>query len=364
MSRALTSPQKDLDRWLGYQLVDRPNPPDHPDYTTLLGGQQPLMSIRECLESLINQSEWSFDIQKALDDLGVYFHLPKDWWKNREGIEFWHFKPIAATFADSWIYRQWLHLKSPDAAKQFDQFFAQSVMHPEWPKAVDSMTFYHYPEVSGNGFEVLFNSGKPFFPGQSDDSLWRASYRSKLGKELRSREMKAFDWLQKLFTSHESEKAKILEEGLNHISFATIRQDRRFFVMLGRALSMPYTPPKKLSLEQIQKQPISKSKKEITNRQWCRRIWVSRGLWLFPSHILQRNPFSLHPTTISELTGKHYPGGKRQPKNDELYLCKDRWFNEWQDEKSSISLTSKGKKMLPEFSSSGFYWSIVSADFD
>ncbi|MDC0322993.1 hypothetical protein OAL33_00250 [Akkermansiaceae bacterium] len=364
MSKALSTKRKVINRWLGAQLIDRPNPANHPDYTAILGGQGPLKSIRELLETIINKSEWSWEIGQALDQLGFYFHLPESWWKDRVGMGTWLLNPIAAAFADAWIYRQWLHFESPQTAQQFAEFFAKSVMHPEWVAAVDSMWVEHYPLVGGNLYQTIPHAGDLMYSDQLKGTPWYPNYLQKIGKELIRRSFEAEQWLRDVFTSSDQEKPQKLEIGLSHISLAAMKGDTTFFIGLGKALSENFEPHKTLSLEQIQNQPTSKSRKGITIRQWCRRVWISRGLWLLPPHLLQQPPFSLSQATISELTGKRYRDNKRLPQNDELYRAKSHWFNEWRDDNTSISLNAEGKKLLPQFAETGLPWSIVSADFE
>jgi hypothetical protein len=364
MSKALSCTEREINLWLGMQLIDRPNPANHPDYTTVLGGRGPLKSIRELLETIINHSEWSWEIEQSLDQLGIYFHLPESWWKNREQMGTWLLNPIAAAFADAWIYRQWLHVKSSQAADRFADFFAKSVMHPEWVAALDSMWVKHYPLVGGNLYQTIPHAWNLMDPDKLKGTPWYPNNRQKMEKELIRRAHDAGNWLKEIFTSKEQEKAQKLESGLSHISFAAMKGDTTFFIGLGKALSETFEPPENLSLEQIQKQPTSKSPNAITTRPWGRRIWISRGLWLLPPHLLQYPPFSLSPATIGELTGKCYRDKKRLPQNDELYRAKSSWFNEWRDENASISLTLEGKKLLPQFAKTGLPWSIVSADFE
>lgn len=361
MSKALSSSKLKINQWLGMQLSDLPGPANQPDYTAVLSRISPLKSFRELLETIINRSGLSLEMGRALDQLGIYFDLPEFWWPNR-GLGDLHWDSIAAAFADAWIYLQWLRLNSPQTADQFANFFAQSVMHPEWVKAVGSM-WHHYPLVGGNLHETI-----PFQDLMSPDRFkgtpWYPRTTQKMGPELTLRAHKAANWLWEIFTSKEQEKAQKLESGLSHISLAAMKGDTEFFIKLGEALSKTFDPPENLSLEQIQKQPTSKGPKATTNRIWCRRIWISRGLWLLPPHLFQYRPFSLAPATISELTGKCYKGNERLSENDGLYRAKALWFNEWQDETASISLTSEGKKQLSEFAETGLPWSIVSADFE
>jgi hypothetical protein len=363
MSKALSSDQKVIDRWLGAQLIDRPNPSDHADYTTLLGNfNSPLKSVRELLETIINQSEWSWEIERSLQQLGTYFDLPDDWWKNRDGFGVWHLDAMATAFADSWIYRNWLRDIDQSLSEAYSQFFASSVMHPEWCMALERQ-WNHHPSIGGNLFEILPHAGELMYPEDLKGSPWYPNYRQKLGKELIHRAIKAEEWLRDVFTASDQEKSQKLESGLSHMSLAAMKGDASFFIGLGKALSEKFEARESLSLNQIQNQPTSKSRKGITTRQWCRRIWISRGLWLLPTHLLQHSPFSLSQATISELTGKRYKDNKKLNQNDELYKTKTQWFNEWQNESSSISLTLEGKKMLPQFAKTGLLWTIVSSDF-
>lgn len=276
----------------------------------------------------------------------------------------WLLHPMAAAFADAWIYRQWLHQKNPKAAETFAHFFVRSVMHPEWPTALEQMAMMHYPTIGGNLFEIIPTPGKLIYPEKLKGSPWYPKHRQKIGRELLNRAVEAEYWLQDLFTSKDEDKDGLLEGGLNHISFAAIKGDRTFFIALGKALSETFKPPKTLTLEEIQNQPTSRNRKGITTRQWCRRIWISRGLWLFPPHLLQHPPFSLSPATVSELVGSRYRENKKLPQNDGLHKCNQLWFNEWRAETKSVSLTAAGKKMLPEFADSGLPWAFVSADFE
>jgi hypothetical protein len=202
------------------------------------------------------------------------------------------------------------------------------------------------------------------YPEHLKGTPWYPNYRQNIGKELIRRSLEAEEWLRDIFTSKQQEKAQKLESGLSHISLAAMKGDTTFFIGLGNALSKEYKPRETLSLEQIQSQPTSKGKIDITTRQWCRRIWISRGLWLLPPHLLQQPPFSLSKATISELTGKRYRNNQKLTQNDGLHRAKSQWFNEWQDENTSISLTPEGKKSLPQFAKKGLPWSIVSKDFD
>jgi hypothetical protein len=364
MSKALSSTEREINHWLGMQLSDLPGPANQPDYTAFLSGKSPLKSIRELLETIINRPCWSLEIARALEELGIYFNLPVYWWKNR-GLGDLHWDSIAAAFADAWIYLQWLRLNSPKDADQFADFFAKSVMHPEWVEAVDSM-WHHYPLVGGNLHQTIPFALDLMYPEQLKRTPWYPRAGNKMGQELILRAHKAANWLYEIFTSKEEEKAQKLESGLSHISLAAIKGDRLFFIGLGKALSETFEPPENLSLEQIQKQPTSTSKgrKDMKNRPWCRRIWISRGLWLLPKHLLEQSPFSLSTTTTNELTGNRYKGNKRRSQYDELYQAKSPWFNEWRGEDASISLRSEGKKQFPQFAETGYPWSIVSADIE
>lgn len=362
MSKALLSSERQIARWLDMQLIDRPNQASHADYTTVLGGGGPFKSIKALLDVIINRSEWDWSVGHALDELGDYFRLPKDWWKNREGFGAWLLDPMAAAFADAWIYREWLREHQPEIGDAYMEFFAKSVMHPEWFKAVEAQ-WVHHPSVGGNIYDVLPNIGDFMRPDQLQDRTWHPSYKQKIGRELNRRALETYQWLQNVFVSPKEDKAKKLEEGMNHISLAAIKGDENFFIGLGKALSETYEPCQNLTLEEVQKQPISKSRKAVTHRIWCRRIWISRGLWVMPPHLLQQEPFSLSQTSISELTGKRYRGNKKLPQNDALYCAEALWFNEWQDATATISLTTDGKKMLPDYARKGVPWGVVSADF-
>ena len=344
------------------QLVDRPNTSDHLDYRVLIGAPKPLRSIKELLNEIINKNEWSWEIERALQELADYFKLPKDWWKDREGMGVWLLNAIAAAFADAWIYREWLRENQPQFGDAYMDFFARSVMHSEWVEAVEAQ-WSHYPLKGGNLSDVLPHIGDFMLSKQLKRTPWYPSYKQKIGQELNRRSYESYTWLRNLFVSRREDKAKKLEEGMNHISFAAIKGDKEFFIGLGKALSETFIPCDILTLEQIQAQPINRSRGVVTARQWCRRIWLSRGLWLMPSHLLRQEPFDLPLTTISELTGQRYKDGKRLTQNDSLYRAEDLWFNEWQAEWVSISMTTKGKEMLPNHAEKGFPWSIVSADF-
>jgi hypothetical protein len=65
---------------------------------------------------------------------------------------------------------------------------------------------------------------------------------------------------------------------------------------------------------------------------------------------------------VNELIGRQYRLGKARPQNDGLFLADLPWLNEWQPEKSTVSLSSEGKKHLPEFNETGFNWGIVAED--
>jgi hypothetical protein len=279
MSKALLSSKKKINAWLSMELNDRPLEKTDANQTRLVGklSLRPSGTVRELLESLINQNEWSVHIERSLTGLSYYFNLKPDWWKDREGLGTWLLNPIAAAFADAWIYSSWLHQKSPEAANRFADFFAASIMHPEWISAVDAMWLEHYPSVGGNLFDVIPRPKALMYPEDQKKSPWYPKYRQKIGKELIQRSVSAHAWLRDVFTSSPEDKATKLEDGLNHISFAALKSDSTFFIGLGKALSETFEPMKRLTLEEIQNQPTSKSRKGITNRQWCRRLWISRA---------------------------------------------------------------------------------------
>jgi len=343
------------------QLQDRPIPVTSPNYPPLIGGNRPFGSIKKLLDTVINRSAWDWSLESSLDDLGCYFKLPANWWKDREGMGALILNAVAAAFADAWIYYQWLRENRPELGDTYMEFFACSVMHPEWIKALDQQ-WRHYPATGGNLYDVLPSIGDFMHPDNPHNIAWYPSYKQKIGEELNLRACESYKWLVNLFTSRNEDKAKKLEEGLNHISLAAIKGDKDFFITLGKALSETFEPCQTLTLEQIQKQPISRSRKGVTQRQWCRRLWISRGLWLLPPHLLQQEPFSLSYATVGELTGKRYSGNKELLQNDGLYLTESLWCNEWQDDTKSVSLTAEGRKMLPNHREIGLPWGIVSAD--
>ena len=117
-----------------------------------------------------------------------------------------------------------------------------------------------------------------------------------------------------------------------------------------------------MTLEQIQQQPITKSSGKVTPRQWIRRLWISRGFWLIPSHLLKHEPFNLSDTTKNALIGKRYVEGGIKSHNDDLFISKSLWFNEWNDDVQAVSLTSQGKKMLRSYKDNVMPWAIVSED--
>ena len=171
MSKALSCSSKEIKQWLGAQLVDRPQPANHPGFTMLLGGSSPFKSVRDLLDSLINQSEWSWEVELAHRELGSYFSLPNDWWKNREGAGMWLVEPMAAVFADAWIYRHWLRERDKAMSDAYAEFFAKTVMHPEWFKALESL-WPHYPLVGGNLYEILPTISEMIYPEQLERTPW------------------------------------------------------------------------------------------------------------------------------------------------------------------------------------------------
>jgi len=345
------------------ELNDRPLEKGDARNTLLVGwfGRNPTRSVRALLESLLNCNEWSHSIGTSLNELGFYFDFPSDWWKNRDGMGTWLLAPMAAAFADAWIYLQWLNVNKPELAHTYSYFFSRSVMHKEFPNALEAQ-WAHYPIIGGNMFETLPKPGQLRYPISLRNTPWYPDYKHKLGQELIRRSTQAEEWLRTLFTSPQGEKASKLEEGLSHITLAAIKGDSTFFTGLGKALSETFIPYDRLTLEETQNQPTSKTRGKITTRQWCRRLWISRGLWLIPPHLLRQAPLELAQTSVNELIGRQYRLGKARPQNDGLFLADLPWLNEWQPEKSTVSLSSEGKKHLPEFNETGFNWGIVAED--
>lgn len=363
MSKALSSSESKIDQWLRMRIDRPPEKEDAKNSPAQLENTNSVKSLKELLETIANSSEWSSEIEQSLDDLGPYFLLPKDWWRAHEEFDDSIKREMVAAFADSWIYRQWLASKDQNAAQLYADFFSQTVMHPEWIKAVQSM-HYHYFFEDGNFNEVIPTLYKFIFPECLEDSPWQVRSHQKIGGELDLRAVEASVWMGQLFRSDSKDRSKLLESGLDHICLATLKGDTDFFIHLGKALSEDYKPLRKLPLEEIQNLPTSRSRKEPTMRQWCRRIWISRGFWLIPKHFLLQKPFSLSKTAINELVGKTYNSKKSLPQNDGLFQVNSPWLNELQGNSKTGSLTIDGKKALPNFVRTGFPWLIVSADFE
>ena len=139
MSISLLSSKSQIDSWLNMQLQDRPIPVTSPNYPPLIGGNRPFGSIKKLLDTVINRSAWDWSLESSLDDLGCYFKLPANWWKDRVGMGALILNAVAAAFADAWIYYQWLRENRPELGDTYMEFFACSVMHPEWIKALDQL---------------------------------------------------------------------------------------------------------------------------------------------------------------------------------------------------------------------------------
>lgn len=358
--KALVTSAEKVSQWLNAQLVDRPQPADHEIYQTRLTGRAGRSSVRENLEAIIFTHNWTSRTEKALDELGEYFSFTKGWWVEH-AKESLPLNQLAASLADAWIYFCWLEEKRPEWASGFLTFFKASFTHPEWRQALEAMR-PHYPLVGGNLWETIPRPHKLIYPDCLKKSPWLPSYRQKVGKELIRRCCLASEWLQKLFITPVADRPQLLESGLSHISLAAIKGDSDFFIGLGKALSENFDPPRRLSIEDLRNLPTSRWHRGQTIKQWCRRLWISRGLWLLPRHILEFQPFLLKPERISELTGPRYSGQERNLKNDGLYRSNSLWFIELQDGTASLRLTAEGKKMLPEFADHGLPIKFLLAD--
>jgi hypothetical protein len=342
--KALLSPPNLIDRWLAET---------HPDDDS--------KSLRSILEELVSSQFSHHSTQKNFPLLGKFFGIEEAWWIT-EKLPHHLLKPIAAILADSWIYRKWLQERNPTLAEGFSTYFAQTVNHPEWIQAVSALAEIHYPANTPNSFEDLVCAGDLKAPASLQEGDWRYT-ETNLGSAIALRHLHGEAWLREVFEAPVNRKADLLESGLSHINLAAISGNTDFFKALGNALNHTFEEKKQELLEDVQRKPFKGKKPPTTNRPWCRRLWISRGLWLIPTHILEFEPFNLAKPTVSELTGKIVSSLGKRTTNDSLYVPEAPWLNEFIDLKNSISLTTEGKKMLPEFASSGLPLEFVSFDF-
>ena len=314
------------------------------------------------LQDLVTAPFFNASVQKHLYLVGKFFGFSGAWWEKKQ-VPIEKLKAIGAILADAWIYRKWLEEKNPGLAKSFADFFAKTVDHPEWIQAVTALSEFHYSTNTSNSFEDSVWSGNLVDPDCLKKSDW-AGNKTKLGGAVRIHRLYGQYWLRDVFEASAEKKANLLEEGLGFINFAAISGDTDFFQALGSALGTTFEQEKQASLEVIQRLPFKGQKEPKNNRPWCRRLWLSRGLWVMPPHILGFPPFNLAKSTISELTGKTCSSSKEGTANDRLFKADQLWFNEFHDSSSSITLTSEGRFALPDWATSGLSMAIVSFDIE
>jgi hypothetical protein len=319
-------------------------------------------TLRDLLDQLVRSPFYHSSTQTNLYLIGKFFGFEDAWWI-KKNIPIRLLKPVAAILADAWIYRKWLEERDQQLAEGFSTYFAKTVDHPEWIQAVTAIADIHYPINTPNSFTDLVWNGNLIDPECLKGSDWKSN-KTKLGSAMSIQRLNGLEWLREIFETPLLRKGALLEDGLKFMSLAAISGDTDFFQALGNALKHTFKEEKQTSLEEIQTQPFRGQKNQTKARPWCRRLWVSRGLWVMPPHILEFAPFDLAKSTISELTTGAYSRDGKRTTNDELFSSIELWGNEFQSSTNSISLTLEGKKVLPALAPKGLPMEFVSFDLE
>lgn len=347
-----------------------------PFYGTLIGAQKPkTLTARAAFDSI---RDWDrFETASRLDEAGLFFELPSSWWKRDQYNEL-DLECLSALLVDGWLYLCWLRKSGSQSESRLYLLFLQKTLtHPKLKDALWIMGLYHYSSTGSNFWDVMPNHRDFVFSAERAKSIWGFNPSNPMTTKGPTRGYQrandSFNFLMTIFKADENDKATIIREGLEHITSASLHEDRLFFEKLGQVLETPIKSDRRMTLEQLIERPMVSLKNRTqtptktptkTPRVWARRLWISRGFWLMPSSQVQSKPLLVNPKTREKLTRDRYLSGHENPDNDSLHSSESPWFSDSTHRagEALLPFTAEGKKAFPELGDHGFPWEVLTKD--
>ena len=177
-----------------------------------------------------------------------------------------------------------------------------------------------------------------------------------------SRAYASMSFLHEVFFSDKSKIPQLLQDGAQHIAYASAVGDVMFFEKLAEVISTKYIPSEyPSSLLDLCNLPV---KTQIpTSRQWARRLWISRCFWLTPKEQLVSTPFEINTQTLKKLSRERKRSNKTKG-NDDLFVSSSPWFElgRLHSGEECLGVTKFGEKALGT-NSELVPWEVQCADF-